>query len=351
MRYVLLLLTILTAALSVWYYQHKITPEGEALAARKQTMEEAAVTLQQTVNESRTKLNNAQDATRDAELALEKFQAHYLDKKRQQYQENADASYRKAMEDHQEEVNDHNQKMEHFRQRAAKQRESTKSAREELLQKKEQMRGLLAKLTDKQRSIQKELADAEREAAKSREDSKTKKKSAARAPSQKVNTEALQAQLGRIHHAIAGTNEKIRQLDADLTTQEEKAVKQELRLQNAEKKLTEQKDTALADDREEKVPDMMDVTDDDLLATAEYREQSKTVRGAFARAQKEEAQASNAYDRARAAMGRASKEELADLNKEQKDHASFQKMFTGAASVVGFVLLLFTVGAFRRGNG
>ena len=45
MRYVLLLLTILTAALSVWYYQHKITPEGEALAARKQTMEEAAVTL------------------------------------------------------------------------------------------------------------------------------------------------------------------------------------------------------------------------------------------------------------------------------------------------------------------
>lgn len=81
MRYVLLLLTILTAGLSVWYYQHKITPEGEALAARKQTMEEAAVTLQQTVNESRTKLNNAQDATRDAELALEKFQAHYLDKK------------------------------------------------------------------------------------------------------------------------------------------------------------------------------------------------------------------------------------------------------------------------------
>lgn len=97
------------------------------------------------------------------------------------------------------------------------------------------MRGLLAKLTDKQRSIQKELADAEREAAKSREDSKTKKKSAARAPSQKVNTEALQAQLGRIHQAIAGTNEKIRQLDADLTTQEQKAVKLELRLQNAEK--------------------------------------------------------------------------------------------------------------------
>ena len=213
------------------------------------------------------------------------------------------------------------------------------------------MRGLLAKLTDKQRSIQKELADAEREAAKSREDSKTKKKSAARAPSQKVNTEALQTQLGRIHQAIAGTNEKIRQLDADLTTQEQKAVKLELRLQNAEKKLTEQKDTALADDREEKVPDMMDVTDDDLLATAEYREQSKTVREAFARAQKEEAQASHAYDRARAAMGRASKEELADLNKQEKDHASFQKLFTGAVSVVGFILLLFTVGAFRRSNG
>lgn len=115
--------------------------------------------------------------------------------------------------------------------------------------------------------------------------------------------------------------------------------------------MTEQKDTALADDREEKVPDMMDVTDDDLLATAEYREQSKTVRGAFARAQKEEAQASNAYDRARAAMGRASKEELADLNKQEKDHASFQKLFTGAVSVVGFILLLFTVGAFRRSNG
>ena len=50
-------------------------------------------------------------------------------------------------------------------------------------------------------------------------------------------------------------------------------------------------------------------------------------------------------------MGRASKEELADVNKEQTDYASFPKMFTGAASVVGFVLLLFTVGAFRRGNG
>ena len=351
MRYVLLLLTILTAGLSVWYYQHKITPEGEDLAARKQAMEEAAVTLQQAVNESRTKLNNAQDATRDAELAVEKFQAHYLDKKRQQHQEEIDASYRKAMEDQQEEVNDHNQKMELFRRRAAKQRENIKSAREELLQKKEQMRGILAQLTDKQRSIQKELADAERDALKSREDSKNKKKSAPRTPSQKVSTEALQAQLGRIRQAIAGTNEKIRQVDADLTTQEEKAAKQELRMQNAEKKLTEQKDAALADEKEEKVPDMMDLTDDDLLATAEYREQSKTVREAFARAQKEEAQASQAYDRARAAMGRASKEELADLNKQEKGHASFQKLFTGTASVVGFILLLFTVGAFRRSNG
>ena len=42
---------------------------------------------------------------------------------------------------------------------------------------------------------------------------------------------------------------------------------------------------------------------------------------------------------------------LKKLEKEEKDHASFQKLFTGAASVVGFILLLFTVGAFRRSNG
>ena len=29
MRYVLLLLTILTAGFSVWYYQHHISPEGK----------------------------------------------------------------------------------------------------------------------------------------------------------------------------------------------------------------------------------------------------------------------------------------------------------------------------------
>ncbi len=36
MRYVLLLLTLLTAAFSVWYYQNRISPEGKELAAQKQ---------------------------------------------------------------------------------------------------------------------------------------------------------------------------------------------------------------------------------------------------------------------------------------------------------------------------
>ena len=40
MRYVLLLLTILTAGFSVWYYQHHISPEGKELAARKTAMED-----------------------------------------------------------------------------------------------------------------------------------------------------------------------------------------------------------------------------------------------------------------------------------------------------------------------
>ena len=56
-------------------------------------------------------------------------------------------------------------------------------------------------------------------------------------------------------------------------------------------------------------------------------------------------------DEARAEMRKSSREEVKKLEKEEKDHASFQKLFTGAASVVGFILLLFTVGAFRRSNG
>ena len=50
-------------------------------------------------------------------------------------------------------------------------------------------------------------------------------------------------------------------------------------------------------------------------------------------------------------MRKSSREEVKKLEKQEKDHASFQKLFTGAASVVGFILLLFTVGAFRRSNG
>ncbi len=34
MRYVLLLLTLLTAGFSVWYYQNRISPEGKELAAQ-----------------------------------------------------------------------------------------------------------------------------------------------------------------------------------------------------------------------------------------------------------------------------------------------------------------------------
>ena len=50
MRYVLLLLTILTAGFSVWYYQHHISPEGKELAARKTAMEQEAVVLEKTVS-------------------------------------------------------------------------------------------------------------------------------------------------------------------------------------------------------------------------------------------------------------------------------------------------------------
>ena len=40
LRYVLLLLTLLTAGFSVWYYQNRISPEGKELAAQKTTLEQ-----------------------------------------------------------------------------------------------------------------------------------------------------------------------------------------------------------------------------------------------------------------------------------------------------------------------
>lgn len=349
MRYVLLLLTILTAALSIWYYRNNITPEGEALAARRLQMEQDAVTIQKTANECREKLNAAQDVTQEAEIAAEQFQARYLDKKREQYQEHADASYRQAMQEQEAEVNGHNQKINHIRLRLAKQKENDKAARQELLEKKEQMRTLLSRLAEKQRNLQTEITREARDTAKTREEGKARKKSSGQ-PSSKGNTEELQAQISRIQRARAGAQEKIRDLDAALAAQEEEAGKRELLMQKAEEKLTQQKNAALADDDHEAAPAMMDVTDDDLLATADYREQSRAVRQAFAQAQKEEERASRAYDRARAAMGKASRDELARLVKEEKDHGAFRKLFTGAASVVGFILLLLTAGAFRRVN-
>ena len=139
-------------------------------------------------------------------------------------------------------------------------------------------------------------------------------------------------------------------LDAALEALEEKTGKQQLLMQKAEEKLTEQKNKALTDDDREETA-APDPGDDDLLATAGYREQSKAVRNALEQARKEEEQASRTYDDARAEMRKSSREEVKKLEKEEKDHASFQKLFTGAASVVGFILLLFTVGAFRRSNG
>ena len=46
MRYVLLLLTLLTAGFSVWYYQNRISPEGKELAAQKTTLEQEAAILE-----------------------------------------------------------------------------------------------------------------------------------------------------------------------------------------------------------------------------------------------------------------------------------------------------------------
>lgn len=348
MRYVLLLLTILTAGFSVWYYQNRISPESRELAARKTAMEQNAVALEKTVSETRKKLDETQDATRTAEDAVEKFQQAYLDQKRQEQQDALDAAYKKNVAEQQEEAAAHNQKIDQLRRRMNRQKESSKSVREELLQKREGLKTLLARLADKQRSLQTELGQAERELSKNREDAKSKKKFSGAAP-QKENIADLQAQMNRIRAATAAANKKMRLLDDALEAQEEHAGKQELQMQKAEEKLTEQKNRALADDGQEEnaAPDL---GDDELLATAGYREQSKAVREALEKARKEEEQASRAYDEARAEMRHASREEVKKLEKEESDQASFRKLFTGGASVVGFLLLLFTVGAFRRSN-
>lgn len=349
MRYVLLLLTILTAGFSVWYYQNRISPESRELAARKTAMEQNAVALEKTVSETRKKLDETQDATRTAEDAVEKFQQAYLDQKRQEQQDALDAAYKKNVAEQQEEAAAHNQKIDQLRRRMNRQKENSKSAREELLQKRAGLKTLLARLADKQRSLQTELGQAERELSKNREDAKSKKKFSGAAP-QKENIADLQAQMNRIRAATAAANKKMCLLDNALEAQEEHAGKQELQMQKAEEKLTEQKNRALADDDQEEnaAPDL---GDDEFLATAGYREQSKAVREALEKARKEEEQASRAYDEARAEMRRASREEVKKLEKEESDQASFRKLFTGGASVVGFLLLLFTVGAFRRSNG
>ena len=153
MRYVLLLLTLLTAGFSVWYYQNRISPEGKELAAQKTTLEQEAAILEKAVIQSRKKLDDAQDATRAAEEDIERFKQAYLQQKRQQHQEIQDAAYQKSVADQQEEVKEHDQKIDRLRRRMKRQRESTKSAREELLRKKEGMRTQLDRLTDQQRSI------------------------------------------------------------------------------------------------------------------------------------------------------------------------------------------------------
>ena len=160
MRYVLLLLTLLTAGFSVWYYQNRISPEGKELAAQKTTLEQEAAILEKAVIQSRKKLDDAQDATRAAEEDIERFQQAYLQQKRQQHQEIQDSAYQKSVADQQEEVKEHDQKIDRLRRRMKRQRESTKSAREELLRKKEGMRTQLDRLTDQQRSIQAELEQA-----------------------------------------------------------------------------------------------------------------------------------------------------------------------------------------------
>lgn len=152
-----------------------------------------------------------------------------------------------------------------------------------------------------------------------------------------------------IRQKTATAKEKMKAVDAALETLEEKSGKQERLMQKAEEKLTQQKNKVLADDDrdESAVPEP---GDEDLLASAEYRELSRDVRKTLEQARKKEEQASRAYDEARAAMRKVSREEVKKLAKKEKDHDSFQKLFTGAASVAGFILLLFTGAAFRSSN-
>ena len=199
-----------------------------------------------------------------------------------------------------------------------------------------------------ERKMEGELEQAERELAQKREEAKSRKKLSGIAP-QKGNISELQAQMNLIRQKTAAAKEKIKAVDAALETLEEKSGKQERLMQKAEEKLTEQKNKVLADDDrdESAVPEP---GDEDLLAVAEYRELSGDVRKTLEQARKKEEQASRAYDEARAAMRKASREEVKKLAKKEKDHASFQKLFTGAASVAGFILLLFTGAAFRSSN-
>lgn len=322
MRYVLLLLTLLTAGFSVWYYQNRISPEGKELAAQKTTLEQEAAILEKAVIQSRKKLDDAQDATRAAEEDIERFQQAYLQQKRQQHQEIQDAAYQKSVADQQEEVKEHDQKIDRLRRRMKRQRESTKSAREELLRKKEGMRTQLDRLTDQQRSIQAELEQAERELAQKREEAKSRKKLSGIAP-QKGNISELQAQMNLIRQKTAAAKEKMKAVDAALETLEEKSGKQERLMQKAEEKLTEQKNKVLADDDrdESAVPEP---GDEDLLAAAEYRELSRDVRKTLEQARKKEEQASRAYDEARAAMRKVSREEVKKLAKKEKTMPPFR---------------------------
>ena len=197
-------------------------------------------------------------------------------------------------------------------------------------------------------NAQAELEQAERELSQKREEAKSRKKLSGIAP-QKGNISELQAQMNLIRQKTAAAKEIMKAVDAALETLEEKSGKQERLMQKAEEKLTEQKNKVLADDDrdESAVPEP---GDEDLLASAEYRELSGDVRKTLEQARKKEEQASRAYDEARAAMRKASREEVKKLAKKEKDHASFQKLFTGAASVAGFILLLFTGAAFRSSN-
>ena len=196
--------------------------------------------MEKAVIQSRKKLDDAQDATRAAEEDIERFKQAYLQQKRQQHQEIQDAAYQKSVADQQEEVKEHDQKIDRLRRRMKRQRESTKSAREELLRKKEGMRTQLDRLTDQQRSIQAELEQAERELAQKLEEAKSRKKLSGIAP-QKGNISELQTQMNLIRQKTAAAKEKMKAVDAALETLEEKSGKQERLMQKAEEKLTEQK--------------------------------------------------------------------------------------------------------------